>query len=112
MNILHIANEPVLDYRPGSAERHSLAKSLDALRSRESEIPLVIGGQRQRGVSTRALHCPHEHANTLAMVEQADEQMAAASVQAAVAAQSEWAAMPFDERAAIFLRAAELLAGP
>ncbi|CAM3734507.1 L-glutamate gamma-semialdehyde dehydrogenase [Bordetella tumulicola] len=112
MNISHIANEPILDYRPGSGERRCLEKALDALRVRESQIPLVIGGQRKSGAGTRALHCPHDHANRLGMVAQADEQMTAAAVQAAVAAQAEWAATPFDERAAIFLRAAELLSGP
>lgn len=112
MNTSHIANEPVLDYRPGSAERQCLANALDALRVAQSHVPLVIGGQRQRGVAARALHCPHDHGHTLGMVEQADELTAGAAVQAAVAAQAEWAAMPFGERAAIFLRAAELLAGP
>lgn len=112
MNTSHIANEPVLQYRPGSTERQCLANALDALRVGQAHVPLVIGGRRQRGADARALHCPHDHARILGMVEQADQRMADAAVQAAVAAQAEWAAMPFGERAAIFLRAAELLAGP
>lgn len=112
MNISNIANEPILDYRPDSDERHQLEKALDALRIREPKIPLVIGGQRLSGTGARALYCPHDHARTLGMVEQADERMAFTAVQAAVGAQADWAAMSLDERAAIFLRAAELLAGP
>lgn len=112
MNTQHIVNEPILDYRPESPERRHLEQALETLRGGDAKVPLVIGGQRMLGARSRVLTCPHEHARALCVVEQADAQLAATAVQAAVRAQPAWSAMPFNERAAIFLRAAELLAGP
>lgn len=112
MNTQHIVNEPILDYRPESPERRHLEQALETLRGGDAEVPLVIGGQRMLGARSRVLTCPHKHARALCTVGQADAQLAATAVQAAVRAQPAWSAMPFNERAAIFLRAAELLAGP
>lgn len=112
MNTQHIVNEPILDYRPESPERRHLEQALETLRGGDAKVPLVIGGQRMLGARSRVLTCPHEHARALCTVGQADAQLAATAVQAAVRAQPAWSAMPFNERAAIFLRAAELLAGP
>lgn len=112
MNTQHIVNEPILDYRPESPERRHLEQALETLRGGDAKVPLVIGGQRMLGARSRVLTCPHKHARALCTVGQADAQLAATAVQAAVRAQPAWSAMPFNERAAIFLRAAELLAGP
>ncbi|TXI81214.1 MAG: L-glutamate gamma-semialdehyde dehydrogenase [Cupriavidus sp.] len=105
-------NEPVLDYAPGAPERAAIAAALRRHDGVVTEIPLVIGGERLYGIGTQSLHVPHHHARVLASVSQAGTAEVQRAVAAAVAAQHAWAALPFDARAAIFLRAADLLAGP
>ncbi|MCY3931314.1 MAG: aldehyde dehydrogenase family protein, partial [Acidobacteria bacterium] len=104
-------NEPVLDYAPGSAERSALETRLKQMLGERVEIPVLAGGREIRTGRTQDVVCPHDHAHVLGTCHQAG----AAEVEAAVAASQEawpaWSAMPFKERAAIFLRAAELLAG-
>jgi 1-pyrroline-5-carboxylate dehydrogenase len=104
-------NEPVLSYAPGSPERARLERALTDLAT-EIEIPLVIGGEEVRTGKTVQARCPHRHRQVLATCHQADAKTVELAVRAAAAAQPAWAAMPWEERAAIFLRAAELLAGP
>lgn len=105
-------NEPVLSYAPGSAERTAIRAALQHHAGRVTEIPLFIDGQRIEGCSSEALHAPHDHGRRLALVGQAGAAEVRRAIAAAVRAQHDWAAMPFDSRAAIFLRAADLLAGP
>ncbi len=105
-------NEPVLSYAPGTPERAAIQKALQAMASEEIEIPLVIGGKEVRSGKTTKQVMPHDHKKVLATVHQAEKSHIEAAIQAAVAAQRSWAAMSFEDRAAIFLRAAELLAGP
>ena len=105
-------NEPVLSYAPGSAERTAI---LDALKQHDGsvvDIPIVVGGGEIRGSNSVPLTAPHDHARTLAQVHQATEADVQRAVDTAVAAQHDWASMPFESRAAVFLRAADLLAGP
>ena len=105
-------NEPVLSYAPGSAERTAI---LDALKQHDGsvvDIPIVVGGGEIRGSNSVPLTAPHDHARTLAQVHQATEADVQRAVDTAVAAQRDWASMPFESRAAVFLRAADLLAGP
>ena len=87
MNTQHIVNEPILEYRAESPERRHLEHALEALRGGDAKVPLVIGGQRMLGARSRVLTCPHDHARALCAVEQADAQLAASAVQAAVRAQ-------------------------
>jgi 1-pyrroline-5-carboxylate dehydrogenase len=105
-------NEPVLTYAPGTPERSALKARLAELSAREIEIPLVIGGREVRTGRTADARVPHRHAQRLARWHQAGKAEVQAAIEAAMQARKSWAAMdPFD-RAAIFLRAAELLAGP
>ncbi len=108
------ANEPVRSYAPGSAERASLKRTLDLLAEEPVDVFGVIGDgwtPRPGGV-VHEVRMPSDHSTLLARVHQTTAVDAAAAVDAAQAAKAEWAATPFDERAAVFLRAAELLAGP
>ncbi|HEX6200788.1 MAG TPA: L-glutamate gamma-semialdehyde dehydrogenase [Thermoanaerobaculia bacterium] len=105
-------NEPIHDYAPGSPERASLKKALDELLDQEVEIPVVIGGEEVRTGDTATCVCPHDHGHVLGTYHQAGEKEVARAVEAAKAAWVDWSEMPWEERAAVFLRAAELLTGP
>jgi 1-pyrroline-5-carboxylate dehydrogenase len=106
-------NEPVLDYAPHSPERARLTTALDALADTPVDLPHVIGGRHAMGGGERIdVVQPHRHAAVLGTLTNAGVAEAGAAVNAAIAAKDAWAATPFDERAAVFLRAADLLAGP
>ncbi|WP_137726237.1 L-glutamate gamma-semialdehyde dehydrogenase [Prescottella subtropica] len=106
-------NEPVHSYAPGSAERTRLKDALDLHLSGVVDIPHVIGGCNHRGTGTRLeVVQPHRHSSVLATIGNATYDDAKVAIEAATAAAPAWQAMPFDERAAILLRAADLLAGP
>ena len=105
-------NEPVLAYAPGSAERASLAERVSAMGKERVEARMVIGGRHTTSGTTFEVVAPHQHAHVLADVHAAGPEHVTAAIDAALAAAREWAALPFAERAAVFLRAADLLAGP
>ncbi len=107
------ANEPVHHYAPQSPERARLRAELATLAEHPIDLPHVIGGRHRMGDGERVdVVLPHRHAATLGTLTNAVHADATAAIEAAMAARNTWAAMPFDERAAIFLRAADLLAGP
>jgi 1-pyrroline-5-carboxylate dehydrogenase len=106
------ANEPIRGYAPGSAERTSLEGRLKAMAGERLEAHMVIGGERVSGGTTFQVRAPHRHELVLADVHAADRSHIESAVDAALAAAPDWAALPFEERAAVFLRAAELIAGP
>lgn len=107
------ANEPVHDYAPKSPERTRLRTELASLADHPIDLPHVIGGRHRMGDGERIdVVQPHRHAARLGTLTNATHADAAAAVEAAMSAKSDWAALPFDERAAVFLRAADLLAGP
>lgn len=107
------ANEPVLDYAPGSGERSRLTDALSALAGNPIDLPHVIGGAHRMGDGERVdVVQPHRHSARLGTFANAEHADASAAIDAAIAATPDWEATPFDERAAIFLRAADLLAGP
>ena len=103
-------NEPILSYAAGTPEREALKAALRQVASEEVEIPLVIGGKELRTGTLDEVRMPHRHQHVLARVHQADASHVQAAIDAALAAKREWSLMPFSDRAAIFLRAAELLA--
>lgn len=106
-------NEPIHDYAPNSAERTRLRAELTTLAGHPIDLPHVIGGRHRMGDGDPIdIVQPHRHSARLGTLTNAEHADAAAAVEAAVAAKNSWAAMPFDERAAVFLRAADLLAGP
>jgi 1-pyrroline-5-carboxylate dehydrogenase len=105
-------NEPVKGYAPGSPERASLEAVLARQASEEIEIPLVIGGREVRTGDLERATLPHDHRRSIARVHRAKAEHVGQAIEAASAAKREWERMPWEERASIFLRAGELLAGP
>ncbi|CAM3834918.1 L-glutamate gamma-semialdehyde dehydrogenase [Nocardiopsis rhodophaea] len=112
-NVPTPANEPVLTYAPGSPERAELERKLDELAKEPVELPMTIGGERRMGGGNRIdVVQPHNHAHVLGTMANATHDDARAAIAAAKKAAPAWRDMPFDERAAILLRAADLLSGP
>jgi 1-pyrroline-5-carboxylate dehydrogenase len=105
-------NEPIRDYAPGSPERASLQLRLEQMRNERVEIPLIIGGKEVRTGTIKEAVMPHDKDHVLADVHQAGPKEVEAAIEAAAEAWEDWHRVPWEERAAIFLRAAELLAGP
>lgn len=110
------ANEPVHDYAPGSGERTRLVEALSAVAADPVDLPHVIGGRHRMGDGERIdVVQPHRHTDPsgrLGTFTNATHADGAAAIEAAMAAKAQWESTPFDERAAVFLRAADLLAGP
>ncbi len=104
-------NEPVYEYAPGSAERAKLKAALDDIASKRIEIPLIIGGKEVRTGKLGQAVMPHDHQHILADYHQAGENEINQAIEAAMAAKPQWAALRWEERAAIFLKAADLLSG-
>jgi 1-pyrroline-5-carboxylate dehydrogenase len=102
-------NEPVRSYAPGSPERARLEAELDRQLGSQVEVPIVIGGEHVRTGKTLDMVMPHRHAHRTGVCHQAGEREVAGAIEAAEAARAGWAALPFEERAAVFLRAAQLL---
>jgi 1-pyrroline-5-carboxylate dehydrogenase len=105
-------NEPVLGYEPGSPERDQLRRRLDELSSQRLEIPLVIGGEEVQTGDTYEAVMPHERSHVLADVQKGGAAEVDRAIAAAGDAWEDWSRTPWADRAAVFLRAAELLAGP
>jgi 1-pyrroline-5-carboxylate dehydrogenase len=105
-------NEPVRSYAPGSPEREELRVRLTELESQQLEIPLVIGGEEVRTGDTFDAVEPHDRAHVLATVHKGGEKEVERAIAAAGEAWHDWSRTPWEERAAVLLRASELLAGP
>jgi 1-pyrroline-5-carboxylate dehydrogenase len=105
-------NEPVLDYAPDSPERDSLARWIAAQDDVVRDVPLIIGGRDEKGEGTFTQFSPHRRHRELARVQAAGVRRWSRPSGRPGSARSEWGAMPFQDRAAIFLKAAELIAGP
>ena len=105
-------NEPIRNYEPGSQEKASLKEKLAELSQKEIEIPLIIGGQEIRTGDTGKCIMPHNHGHVLATFHQAGEKEVTQAIESAQVAWKQWSTTPLQERAAIFLKMAELLTGP
>ncbi|MBE7560948.1 L-glutamate gamma-semialdehyde dehydrogenase [bacterium] len=103
-------NEPVYSYAPGSPERAELTATLAALSGAPIDMPMIIGGREVRTSRVLEIRCPHRLSQIVGYSYAADEAVAQAAVEAALTARAEWAAAAWEERAALFLRAADLLA--
>jgi 1-pyrroline-5-carboxylate dehydrogenase len=104
-------NETVLSYAPGTKEREAQKKALQELKSTTHDIPMFIGSQEVRTGKTIALRAPHETAHTIGHFHEGDESHVRQAIDAALNAKQKWAALPWEDRAAIFLKAADLLSG-
>lgn len=103
-------NEPVLNYAPGSPERKKLKETLAELKAQEIDVPMYIGGKEVRTGKKVALRPPHEIAHTLGYFHSGDEKQVRQAIDAALAARENWANMNWENRANIFLKAADLMA--
>ena len=103
-------NEPVFNFEPGGTARKELKAALSELASAHVDIPLVIGGERIRTGDTGSVVMPHDHQHELGSYHKAGPREVQAAIDAALAAQATWAEFRWEERAAIFLKAADLLA--
>ncbi|RCH56777.1 1-pyrroline-5-carboxylate dehydrogenase [Mucilaginibacter hurinus] len=111
-NVPKPQNEPVLNYGPGSAERASLQAALQQARSYIADIPMYIGADEVRTGKTGEVRPPHDHKHLLAKFHEGDATHVTAAINAALAAKAGWEDLAWEQRAAIFLKAAELIAGP
>jgi len=105
-------NEPIYSYAPGTADKARLKAALADVEREVVEIPCVVGGERVRTGRVRDIVMPHRHRHVVARFHAADEETAERAMRAALEARREWAALRWEARAAVLLRAAELLAGP
>lgn len=105
-------NEPVLTYSPGSRERKLLKKALEEARANVIDIPMYIGGEEVRSGNRKALSPPHDHKHILGHYHEGDRSHVEQAIQAALNARELWVNLGWEHRASIFLKAAELLAGP
>jgi 1-pyrroline-5-carboxylate dehydrogenase len=105
-------NEPVKNYAPGSAEKVSLQKTIEELRSKVLDIPMFIGGKEIRTGNTGKLSCPHDHQHLLGNYHKGGKEHVTQAIHAALAARENWVNLSWEHRASIFLKAAELAAGP
>ena len=113
--IHHLAippNEPVRAYAPGSPERADLQRALEEARAETRELPAFINGERVLEGEKVSVHPPHDHGHTLGHFYRGTAEHVHRAIAAAQGAKDAWAATPWHERAAVFLRAADLLAGP
>jgi 1-pyrroline-5-carboxylate dehydrogenase len=105
-------NEPVLSYSPGSKERHLLKKALADARAQELDIPMYIGAEEVRSGNKKKLSPPHDHKHVLGYFHEGDKSHVEQAIQAALNAKELWTNLSWEHRASIFLKAADLLAGP
>ena len=102
-------NEPILEYRKGSPERERLVRELKRQHEQKIEIPLIIGGREVRTGNTGKAVCPHDHSHVLADYHKAGQTEVEMAIEAAMQARAVWASMPWEHRASIFIKAAELI---
>jgi 1-pyrroline-5-carboxylate dehydrogenase len=105
-------NEPVYSYAPGSRERQLLKKAIEEARAQVLDIPMYIGGEEVRSGNKKKISPPHDHQHVLAHYHEGDKSHVEQAVQAALNAKELWVNLGWEHRASIFLKAAELLAGP
>ncbi|MCA8951461.1 MAG: L-glutamate gamma-semialdehyde dehydrogenase, partial [Planctomycetes bacterium] len=106
------SNEPVRSYAPGSPERASLERELDRMAGEQTEMPMIVGGAARTSGDIGKSVMPHRHAHVLGTFHQGDTAAVDAAAKACKAAERDWQNTPWEHRAAIFLKAADLLAGP
>ena len=105
-------NEPVYSYAPGSPEREKLKSALNELKSKQIEVPLVIDGKEIRTDKKVKMTTPHDHNLILGYAYHAGKKEVQLAIDSALNAQKMWSSMPAEQRVAVFLKAADLLAGP
>lgn len=105
-------NEAVLDYKPGSAEKKALKATYKAMKAEQVDVPMYIGAQEVRTGKLGTMHPPHEHKHLLGNFHKGDATHVKQAIDAALKAKAAWSALPWEQRASVFLKAADLFAGP
>ena len=111
-NVPFPKNEPVLNYAPGSSERRALKQALEECQAQQVDIPMYIGGEEVRTRNKQRLSPPYDHQRTVGYYHEGDREHIAQAIDAALAAKPLWSNLSWESRAAIFLKAADLIAGP
>lgn len=111
-NVPKAVNEPVKSYAPGSPERAKVAETYKTMWNSQVEVPLYIGSEEIKTGDTKKMSAPHDHQHIVGVYHQADRALIEKAITSALEARKKWAAMAWENRAGIFLKAAELLAGP
>ncbi|TYP99530.1 delta-1-pyrroline-5-carboxylate dehydrogenase [Tenacibaculum adriaticum] len=111
-NVPVAVNEPVKGYAPGSSEREAVAKQYKEYFNGSVDVPMYIGGEEIRTGNTKNMTPPHDHKHVVGQYHVGNKTHAAKAVANALEARKDWAQMPWEQRAAIFLKAADLIAGP
>ena len=105
-------NEPIKSYAPGSPEREEVLNTYKELYNSTIEVPCYINGKEVKTGDTATMHPPHDHKHTLGTYHKATRENVEEAIEGSLKARQEWADLPWEQRAAVFLRAAELIAGP
>lgn len=111
-NVPKAVNEPVKSYAPSSPERAKVAETYKTMWNAQVEVPLYIGSEEIKTGNTKKMSAPHDHQHIVGFYHQADKALVEKAITEALEARKKWAAMAWENRASIFLKAAELLAGP
>ena len=111
-NVPKAVNEPVKSYAPGSPERAAVAAKYTEMWNSQMEVPLYIGNEEIKTGNTKNMSAPHDHQHIVGKYHQADKALIEKAITSALEARTKWAAMSWENRAGIFLKAAELFAGP
>ncbi|MEQ8927432.1 MAG: L-glutamate gamma-semialdehyde dehydrogenase [Fulvivirga sp.] len=106
------SNEPVLNYAPGSPEKLAVKKALEEARSKQIDIPMYIGSEEVRTAKKIPICPPHDHQHILGHFNEGDASHVEQAINAALGVKEAWSTMPWEHRASVFLKAADLLAGP
>jgi len=106
------SNETVLSYAPGTPERSNLSQAIKEARKQKRDIPMYIGGEEVRTGNTIPMNPPYDHQHVLGHFHEGDTSHVKQAVDAALSAKDDWENMAWEHRAAIFLKAADLIAGP
>ena len=105
-------NEPVKSYKPGSKEREEVLLTYNTMLSKTIDVPMYINGENVKSGNTETMHPPHDHKHVLGTYHTAQKEHIKSAISTALEARKSWSQMPWEQRAGVFLRAAELIAGP
>ena len=105
-------NEPVKSYKPGSEEREEVLLTYNTMLSKTIDVPMYINGENVTSGNTETMHPPHDHKHVLGTYHTAQKEHIKSAISTALEARKSWSQMPWEQRAGVFLRAAELIAGP
>lgn len=105
-------NEPIKSYAPGSPERESIEKKYKEIYNQKADIPLYIGSEEIKTGHTKSIRPPHDHQHEVGIYHNAEEKHVDQAIDTALEARKKWAKLPWEQRAAVFLKAADLISGP